>query len=194
MDREHSRGRVDSAVRLGVPDQLLDDVYEELRRLAKSYLRNERSGHTLQPTALVHEAYLRLGAQKNVEWQCRSHFFAVGARMMRRVLVDHARGRGRAKRGGDWQRLFLNQVGGDDLHAFVGGDVHPDDLLDLSLRLDSLSEVDPRAAEVVELRFFGGLTVAEIADLLGVSTRTVDSDWAYARAWLRRALTRGEPS
>ena len=170
-------------------DELMPLVYDELRRLADHYLRGERRGHTLQATALVHEAYLKLVDQTRVNWQGRTHFFAVGARVMRHLLIDHARGRGRAKRGGDWHRVTLSE----GVAPGSAGDLSPDELLALEECLDRLAELDPRQARVVELRFFGGLTVAEVAGLLGVSRRTVEGDWTHARAWLARELSRGVP-
>lgn len=162
-------------------DRLLPLVYDELRRLARTYLREERPGHTLQATALVHEAYLRLVDQTRVQWQGRAHFFAVAAQAIRRVLVDHARGRGREKRGGNAPRLSLDEV------IEVGA--APDtDLLELNRVLEALAEQHPIPARVVELRFFGGLTSEEAAEVLGSSTRTVERQWQFARAWLYREL------
>jgi RNA polymerase sigma factor (TIGR02999 family) len=172
------------------PDELLPLVYDELRLLARRYLSRERPGHTLQPTALVHEAYLRLVDQTRVNWQGRTHFFAVGARVMRNLLIDHARARGRAKRGGEWHRVTL----ADGVAPFEDGDLDHEQLLALNGALDRLAALDERQARVVELRFFGGLTVAEVAHLLGVSRRTVEGDWTHARAWLKRELTRGVSS
>lgn len=172
-------------------EELMDAVYGELRRLARGYLRRERRGHTLEPTALVHEAYLRLVDQKRVDWRGRTHFFAVGARMMRRLLVDHARRHDRKKRGGDWRQVTL----GDAAVPLLGGSLGADDLLALAAALDRLAELDERQARVVELRFFAGLKVDEAAEALGVSRRTVEADWTHARAWLRRELaaSREEP-
>ncbi len=159
-------------------------VYDELRSLARRYMRSERREHTLQPTALVHEAYLRLVDRPRVDWRGRTHFFAVGARVMRHLLIDHARGRGRKKRGGGRYRVTLT-----DWRA-AGGEagLDPGELLDLDAALEKLARVDEREARVVELRFFAGLTVAEVAHALGVSKRTVEQDWTHARAWLRREL------
>lgn len=175
----------------GGPDQasaedLLPYVYDELRMLARRYLGRERPGHTLQPTALVHEAYIRLVDQSKMDWQGRTHFFAVGARVMRHLLIDHARGKGRAKRGGDRRKVTL----ADGLTPFGGLELDTEDLLALNEGLDRLAELDARQARVVELRFFGGLTVPEVALVLGVSKRTVEGDWAHARAWLKRELSR----
>jgi len=167
-------------------EELMALVYDELRRLAARFLGGERKDHTLQPTALVHEAYLRLVDQTRVDWRGRTHFIAIGARMMRRLLIDHARRRGSAKRGDGWQRVTLAEPA-----AGAGGsDLDPSRMLDLHEALERLSAFDERQARVVELRFFGGLTTGEIAEALGVSTRTVEGDWTHARAWLRRELSR----
>jgi len=168
-------------------DELLPLVYDRLRRLARRLLAHERPGHTLQPTALVHEVYLKLVDQTRVSWQGRTHFFAAGARAMRHILVDHARGRGRAKRGGGWNRVTL----AEDAAPFAAGGLDGDELLALDEAMQRLAELDERSARVVELRFFGGLTVPEVAHVLGVSTRTVEGDWTHARAWLNRELDRG---
>ncbi len=167
-------------------EELMPLVYDELRRLARHYLRGERPGHTLEPTALVHEAYLRLVDQAQDNWRGRTHFFAVGARVMRHLLVDHARGKGRAKRGGDWRRVTLAEG-----TPWAASGLDRDDLLALDAAIDKLSRVDEREARVVELRFFAGLKVREVASLLGVSKRTVEDDWAHARVWLRRELASG---
>ena len=165
------------------PDDLLPLVYDELRRLADGYLRRERPGHTLQPTALVHEAYLRLVDQTRVDWQGRTHFLAIGAQMMRRLLIEHARRRQRLRRGGDRLRITL----ADDVAPIPGQDL---DLVAVRDALERLTALDQRQARIVELRFFAGLTVAEVAQALGVSRRTVEGDWTHARAWLRRELCR----
>jgi RNA polymerase sigma factor (TIGR02999 family) len=170
------------------PEALLPLVYDELRVLARKYLSRERPGHTLQATALVHEAYLRLVDQTRVDWQGRTHFFAVGARVMRNLLIDHARARGRVKRGGEWKRVTL----AERLTPNGRGEYDPEQLLALDESLERLAQLDERQAKVVELRFFGGLTVPEVAHLLGVSQRTVEGDWTHARAWLKRELGRGE--
>jgi len=167
-------------------EDLLPHVYDELRMLARRYLSRERPGHTLQPTALVHEAYIKLVDQSKVDWQGRTHFFAVGAKVMRHLLIDHARGKGRAKRGGGRQRVTL----ADGMTPFGGRELDAEDLLALNEGLDRLAELDARQAKVVELRFFGGLTVPEVALILEVSQRTVEGDWAHARAWLKRELSR----
>jgi RNA polymerase sigma factor (TIGR02999 family) len=165
-------------------EQLMPLVYEELRRRAAAYLRRERLDHTLQPTALVHEAYLRLLGQERVAWQNRAHFFGVAAQMMRRILVDHARGRGRGKRLGAATRVTL-----DEGVASAGP---PDcELLLLDQALDELAAVDPQQARIVELRYFGGLTEGEVADVLTVSRSTVTREWLIAKGWLYRRITAG---
>ena len=157
-------------------------VYEELRRRARSYLRSERQGHTLETTALVHEVYLRLADQKNINWESRNHFFAITATLMRRILVDHARHRHRAKRGGVSEDLPIE----DALTVAVSSiDV---DLIELDTALDRLAKKEEHLARVVELRFFSGLDVPQTASVLGISETTVKRDWAMAKAWLRREL------
>jgi RNA polymerase sigma factor (TIGR02999 family) len=156
-------------------------VYAELRRLAHHYLARERSGHTLQATALVHEVYLRLIPQDEATWEDRGKFIAIAAHVMREILVDYARSRNRLKRGGEHQRVALP----DDL-ATIDGDLGRWE--DLDRALDRLAQLDPRQAKVVELRYIGGLTVEEAAQVLGVSPKTVKRDWSVARAWLRREL------
>jgi RNA polymerase sigma-70 factor (ECF subfamily) len=163
-------------------DRLMAVVYDELRRIARRYMRNEPAGHTLQPTALVNEAYLRLIDQQT-PWQNRAHFFAIAAQLMRRILVDRARARGSAKRGGMHERTTLSDVA--DL-----GDERGVDLIALDQALTALAELDPRQASVVELRFFGGLTIQETAEALGVSHTIIEREWSLARAWLRRELER----
>lgn len=165
-------------------EELMPVVYDELRRLAHGYLRGERSNHTLESTALVHEAYLRLADQQRVSWRGRTHFLAVGAQMMRRLLVDHARHRGRVKRGRDWHQVTLDHA----VSSLLGRSLGPDELLALDQALTKLAELDEREAQIVELRFFSGLEVAEVAAALGVSKRTVEGHWTHARAWLRREL------
>lgn len=162
--------------------ELFPIVYEELRRLAASALRRERTDHTLQPTALVHEAFLRLAETPGASWESRAHFVAVAARVMRRVLVDHARGRNALKRGNGEIRVPIDDV---DVPA-VGQDV---DLVALDDALARLAILDERQARIVELRFFGGLSVPETAALIGASERTVKRDWQVARAWLTRELS-----
>ena len=171
--------------------EILPRVYSELRRLANHYLQAERSGHTLQPTALVHEAYMRLVDQTRVEWKGRTHFFAVAAQAMRRVLVDHARARLREKRGGGLRRVTLDEEVGqrsDTERRFL--DV--EDVIALDAALTRLAEIDAREASVVEQRIFGGSELKEIAANLDVSLRTVESDWAHAKAWLARELSAKE--
>ena len=162
-------------------DAMVPFVYEELRRLAASYLNREAPGHTLQPTALVHEAYLRLIGQEQVDWNNRAQFLGLAAIMMRRVLVNHARDRHAAKRGGNAQRVPLSDV---DI-ASTPQDV---DIIDLDDALERLGGLDARKARIVELKFFGGLTTAEIAEVLHISPATVERDWAFARAWLYDAI------
>lgn len=158
-------------------------VYDELRRLANAYLRRERAGHTLQPTALVNEAHLRLVDQRSAKWQNRAQFFGVAAQLMRRILVDHARQRQAAKRGGsDQQQLSLS-------HAERIADKPEVDVLALHGALNDLAQIDPQQSRLVELKFFGGLTIEETAEVLGISHATVERDWTMARAWLRRELS-----
>ena len=158
-------------------------VYGELRRRAAAYLRRERGGHALQPTALVHEAYLRLVDQRRVVWQNRAQFFGVASQMMRRILVDAARKRRMAKRSGTWARVTLDDAAMRDVRA---ADV---DVLDLDRALRALSEFDMRKSQIAELRFFGGLSLEETGEVLGVSVATVERDWQAARAWLFKALS-----
>lgn len=162
-------------------DDVIHAVYKELRRMAGRYLRLEHPGHTLQPTALVHEAYLRLIDQTQVSWQNRAHFFAVAAQMMRRILVDHARTKQRDKRGGSARTLSLDEV----LDVVKGREA---DLVALDEALESLTGIDPRKGRVVEMRFFGGLSVDETAEVLAVSPQTVMRDWKLAKAWLYKEL------
>ena len=161
-------------------------VHSELRRLARSYLRRERSGHTLQTDALVNEAYVRL-IDVGIAWQDRTHFFALAARLMRHILVDYARSRQYQKRGGDVQRVPLDLAG-------EVSQVRSDDLVALDDALAELAKVDPRKAQVVELRHFGGLSVAEVAEVLTVSEQTVMRDWRLAKMWLLRELSAGSTS
>ena len=162
-------------------DNLMPIIYDELRRQAARYLKHEREGHTLQTTALVHEAYVRLIDQNGVRWQNRAHFFAISAELMRRILVDHARKRNAAKRGGDAVRVTLDEV-------VQGAGQQNLDLIAVDEALTRLAALDAQQARVVELRFFGGLTVEETAEVLGVSERTVKRDWSVAKAWIRREL------
>lgn len=162
-------------------DHLLPLVYKELKQIATRALRSEREGHTLQPTALVHEAYLRMVGSENVPWQNRAHFLGCAARVMRNILVDHARARIADKRGGDAQRVTLSE-------AFLQADRCDVDLVALDDALSALAAFDEEKGRIVEMRFFGGLTEEEIAEVLGVSERTVRRSWTLARAWLRRAM------
>jgi RNA polymerase sigma factor (TIGR02999 family) len=169
--------------RNGALEDLLPLVYGELRRLAAQRLRRERPDHTLQPTALVHEAYLRLVDQRQVRWQNRAHFYGVAAHVMRRILVDRARARNADKRGAGWERVTL--VG--DRTPSESRDV---DLLALDDALKRLATLDPQQERIVELRYFGGLTLDETAEVIGISTATVKREWAIARAWLRAELSK----
>ncbi|MCB9915042.1 MAG: sigma-70 family RNA polymerase sigma factor [Planctomycetes bacterium] len=171
------RSLADGAPELGGAE-LLQVAYAQLRELAERYLRRERIDHTLQPTALVHEAWLRL--EGDGAWRDRTHFFATAARAMRHVLVDHARARRRAKRGGGWARV--------ELDPGLGLDERELDLVDLDRALAELAARDERQAALVELRFFGGLAMPAVAEVLGVSLGTAERDWRFARAWLARAL------
>jgi RNA polymerase sigma factor (TIGR02999 family) len=164
-----------------VRDELLPLVYDELRRLARGYLARERCDHTLQATALVHEAYLRLIGQRQVNWTNRAQFLGVAAVMMRRILVNHARDRAADKRGGGAERVPLSLAG--DV-----GDAPSVDLLALHEVLHALEAADPRKSRIVELKFFGGLTIAEIAEVMGLSPATIERDWSFSRAWLYDAL------
>lgn len=168
----------------GEVDALIPLIYDQLHEIAARMASRERRGHTLAATALVNEAYVRLIDQNNVDPNDRAHFFAVAANVIRRILVDHARQRHADKRGGDWKRITLSDVDRPDDDKGV-------DLLDLHDALSRLNEISPRAAAVVELRYFGGLTVDEAAESLKVSPRTVADEWAFARAWLARELSRG---
>jgi RNA polymerase sigma factor (TIGR02999 family) len=165
-------------------DALLNLVYDELRRQAHRYLQKERIGHTMQTTALVHEAYLKLIKQKNVEWESRTHFFGIAATMMRRILIDYAKTRHRVRRGGTSEDLPLENA----LTVAVSDTNF--DLLELDEALTRLAEKEAQLAKVVELRFFSGLDVVETAEVLGISESTVKRDWAMAKAWLHRELTR----
>jgi RNA polymerase sigma factor (TIGR02999 family) len=165
----------------GAEDRLLAAVYNELRHIAASYMRRERPGHTLQATALVHEAYLQLVDQTRVTWQSRAHFFGVASRLMRRILVDHARSHKAEKRGGSAQKLSLDEAVGVSQKKEVALEALDD-------ALNALSAIDPRQSRIVELRFFGGLTVEETAEVLGTSTATVEREWRMAKAWLHHQL------
>lgn len=166
-----TRGDQDAGARL------IPVVYNELRRLAGSYMRHERPDHTLQATALVHEAYMKLVEQQSVNWQSRAHFFGVAAQLMRRILIDHARGHLRQKRGGEYKKVSLND-------AFIFSPEQSAELLAVDESLQRLAKLDERQARVVELRFFGGLSVEEAGAVLGISAKTVKRDWSVAKAWL----------
>ena len=165
--------------------RLIPLVYAELRALASRFLRAERTGHTLQPTALVHEAYLRLVEQDHADWKDRAHFLAVAAQLMRRILVDYARGRATAKRGGVAVRIEIEGL------ELEGERLQVEEILGVDQALDRLAVLDPQQSRVVELRYFAGLTVEEAAEALGISPRTVKRDWAMAAAWLRSELFQG---
>jgi len=167
----------------GALERLTPHVYRKLRRIAGHHMRNERAGQTLQATALVHEAYLELIDITNVDWQHRAHFFAVSAQVMRRILLDQARRRRTAKRGGNAERVNL-----DELPDIGGGRAR--ELIALDGALNALAAIDPRKARVIELRFFGGLSVQEAAEVLAVSPDTVMRDWKFARSWLQAELSR----
>jgi RNA polymerase sigma factor (TIGR02999 family) len=176
------------ALRKGSPEaqaKLIPLVYQQLHRLAASYMKRERADHTLQATALVNEAYLRLVDQEVTDWHDRAHFFGVAARLMRQILVDHARGHQAEKRGGMAEKLPLEK-------ALEFSPARSRELVQLDDALGSLEQFDPQQARVVELRFFGGLTVEETAEVLGISPRTVKRDWSVARAWLHGELSREE--
>ncbi|MEO6393516.1 MAG: sigma-70 family RNA polymerase sigma factor [Pyrinomonadaceae bacterium] len=164
------------------PEELLAFVYDDLRRLARAHFANEKPDHTLQPTALVHEAYIRLVSWENVSWQNRAHFFAVAANVMRNILIDHARKKNAQKRSGG-QRILLEEAVGFQ----TGQEL---DLLALDEALQTLEKVDGRQAKIVELRFFGGLSIEETACVLKISETTVRREWTFAKAWFQRELTR----
>jgi RNA polymerase sigma factor (TIGR02999 family) len=164
-------------------DRLMPLVYEELRRMANRYMRNERRGHTLQTSALVNEAYLRLVDHENIEWQNRAHFFGVAAQAMRRILVDHARSRNYLKHGGGARQVSLDE-------AATLAEERAAELIALDEALRELAKMDERKSRVVELRYFGGLSVEETAEALGVSIPTVTRDWNTAKAWLLREMTK----
>lgn len=163
-------------------NQLVPIVYDELHQIAQKLMQNESPANSLQPTVLVNEAYFRLVDLNRIDWQGRAHFFAMGATVMRRILVDHARHHLRVKRGGQFSRIPLN----DDLRI---SSCSEEDVLAVEEVLGKLEELDPRQAKVVEMRFYAGLTVKEIAEALGLSKRTVESDWTIAKAWLRREFS-----
>ena len=178
MLREWSGGKTE------VMDDLLPLIYDELRRRAAAYLRRERPNHTLQPTALVHEAYLKLIDQRQDNWASRDHFFAIAAQAMRRILVDHARGRHRQKRGGSNEDLPLEDA------LLAAADEANVDLIALDEAMKKLARLDPQQERVVELRYFGGLSLDEAADALSISRATAARDWQVAKAWLYREMTR----
>jgi RNA polymerase sigma factor (TIGR02999 family) len=165
-------------------DDLMPIVYADLKRVAAGYMRREAAGHALQPTALVHEAYVRLVDQKQVKWRNRAHFFGVAAVLMRRILVDHARRRRAEKRGGDWERVTL---AGDEAVANSHKEI---DVLALDEALERLAQFDPQQERIVELRYFGGLTIDETAEVVGISAATVVREWTIAKAWLRADMSR----
>ena len=166
----------------GAKSRLIPLVYNELRRLAGHYMRQERPGHTLQATALVHEAYMRLIRQREQTWENKAHFFAIAGRLMREILIDHARAHRRGKRGGAWERVSWSEDIGR------GGGEDPEQLIEIDTALKKLEEENPRQSQIVELKFFAGLTVDEIAAALKVSPKTVKRDWNVARAWLHRQI------
>ena len=168
---------------LAARDQLMPLVYAELHRLAHRHIRKERPGHTLQTSALVNEAFVRLVDQRQVHWQSRAHFFGIAAQMMRRILVDYARKRRFAKRGGNQQQVSLNE-------ELIVSKQRSAEVVLLDDALTQLAEVDERKSKVVELKFFGGLSIEETAEALGVSPGTVMRDWTLAKAWLRRAMSK----
>ena len=169
---------------LAARDRVMAVVYRELRRRAAAYLRRERPGHTLQPTALVHEVYLRLVDQRRAAWYNRSQFFGVASQIMRRILVDRARARRMPKRSGQWARVTLD-------HAVKAAPPVDVDVLDLDAALTRLAQFDPRKSQLAELRFFGGLSLEEAAEMIGVSRATAERDWLAARAWLFKELRGG---
>jgi RNA polymerase sigma factor (TIGR02999 family) len=187
---EDSRGEVTRLLaemaigRSDAQNQLMPLVYQELRRIARNQMRDERSGHTLQPTALVHEAFLRLVDQNRTDWRNRGQFFGVAAQLMRRLLVDHARRRRAAKRG-------IPVTLGEEIWKRGPGCDQSEEILAVHQVLGRLAKLDPRQARVVELRYFGGLSVEETAEAIGVATRTVKLDWAMAKGWLRSRLSEG---
>jgi RNA polymerase sigma factor (TIGR02999 family) len=163
---------------------LLPQLYGELRKMAAAHLKGERKGHTLQPTALVHEAYLNLSRWSGHAFRGRTHFLAAASVVMRRVLVDHARARKTAKRGGGWRHVTVDET-------VALRDDRVEDVLAVNQALDALAAIDPRAARIVEMRFFAGMTAGEVGEAIGMSERWVREQWTFARAWLRRALDSG---
>lgn len=164
-------------------EELFSIVYEQLRGLARSYMLQERKGHTLQTTALVHEAYLKLGGEKEISWESRAHFFRVAARAMRRVLIDYARQKGRGKRKGKKSGIALEEIPALTREL-------PSELLEIDEALNRLADIDTQLSQVVELRFFAGLTVEQTAKVLGVSPRTVTEEWRIAKAWFKQEFDR----
>lgn len=174
--------QVDAGDRSAV-GRLLEEAYAELRALAGSFFEHERPNHTLQPTALVHDAFVKLTEGKQIDWRNRRHFFVVAGKAMRQVLIDHAKSRGREKRGGGWHRVTLSgESGADESSADV-------DAVELEAALVELERLNPRHAQIVEMRFLAGLSIPEVAEALEVSRRTVELDWRTARAWLRTRLS-----
>ena len=163
-------------------EKLISVVYQELHRLAHHYMKRESPGHTLQTSALVNEAFVRLVDQRNVRWQNRAHFFGIAAQMMRRILVDYARSRRYAKRGGGARAMSLDE-------AMIVSDERSAEVVSVHEALEQLAKLDPRKGQIVELRFFGGLSIEETAEVLGVSPGTVMKDWTLAKAWLRREIS-----
>ena len=168
-----------------VVNHILPHIYDELRRLASSYLRKERSNHTLQPTALVHEAYMKLIDQNRVKWQNRAHFFGIAAQVMRRILMDHARKHQAEKRGGEYEKLPIEE------EILIVSHDKSAELIALDEALEELSKLDPDKAKIVELRYFGGLSIEETAEVMGVSVPTVNRHWKMAKAWLFSQISGG---
>ena len=168
-----------------VVNEILPHIYDELRRLANSYLRRERSNHTLQPTALVHEAYMKLIDQKRVRWQNRAHFFGIAAQVMRRILLDHARKHQADKRGGEVEKLPIEE------EILIVSHDKSAELIALDDALESLAKLDPQKARIVELRYFGGLSIEETAEVVGVSVPTINRQWRMAKAWLYSQIAEG---
>lgn len=184
MDRRQDITRLLTAVSSGdrrAFDALVPVVYDELRRRASAFMQRERADHTLTPTALVHEAFLLLVQQERVDWKCRAHFFGIASQLMRRVLVDHARAHLADKRGGAMARITIDE----DLEIVVEREA---DVLAVDVALHKLKELDPLHAQIVEMRFFGGLSVEEVAAVIARPKRTVEAHWTFIRAWLRREL------
>jgi len=177
--------RILNAIEQGDPratEELIPLVYEELRLLAAQKLAKEPPGQTLQATALVHDVYIRLVEEKDQDWNSRGHFFRAAAEAMRRILVENARSKKRLKRGGDWQRIEINE-------ANIGTELASDDLLTLNEALEKLSLQEPSVVDLVKLRYFAGLTIDQVAEIQGISRRSVIDHWAYARSWLTREMT-----